>query len=112
MNHERNEQSAHDEAPRSHGHLATAVENAAVKAGDGLQGAARSIRESAPTEGFLSTAATAVARGLEYAGSSLRRTDLDHVRSGVEEAVRRHPLEALLIGAGIGFAIARTLRSR
>jgi uncharacterized protein YjbJ (UPF0337 family) len=68
------------------------------------------IREKAPHEGAVGTAATAVAEKLDVAGSYLQEKDLDHVLSDVSSIIRRYPVPALLVGLGIGYLLARSTR--
>jgi uncharacterized protein YjbJ (UPF0337 family) len=68
------------------------------------------IREKAPHEGTVGTAATAVAEKLNVAGSYLQEKDLNHVLSDVSSVIRRYPVPSLLVGLGIGYLLARTTR--
>jgi uncharacterized protein YjbJ (UPF0337 family) len=68
------------------------------------------IREKAPHEGAVGTAATAVAEKLDVAGSYLQEKDLTHVLSDVSSIIRRYPVPALLVGLGIGYLLARSTR--
>jgi uncharacterized protein YjbJ (UPF0337 family) len=68
------------------------------------------IREKAPHEGTVGTAATAVAEKLDVAGSYLQEKDLNHVLGDVSSMIRRYPVPALLIGLGIGYLLARSTR--
>jgi len=68
------------------------------------------IREKAPHEGAVGTAATAVAEKLDVAGSYLQEKDLNHVLSDVSSMIRRYPVPSLLVGLGIGYLLARSTR--
>jgi methyl coenzyme M reductase subunit C-like uncharacterized protein (methanogenesis marker protein 7) len=68
------------------------------------------IREKAPHEGAVGTAATAVAGKLDVAGSYLQEKDLNHVLSDVSSMIRRYPVPSLLVGLGIGYLLARSTR--
>jgi uncharacterized protein YjbJ (UPF0337 family) len=68
------------------------------------------IREKAPHEGAVGTAATAVAGKLDVAGSYLQEKDLNHVLSDVSSVIRRYPVPSLLVGLGIGYLLARSTR--
>jgi uncharacterized protein YjbJ (UPF0337 family) len=68
------------------------------------------IREKAPHEGAVGTAATAVAEKLDVAGTYLQEKDLNHVLDDLSGMIRRHPVPALLIGLGIGYLLARGTR--
>jgi uncharacterized protein YjbJ (UPF0337 family) len=68
------------------------------------------IREKAPREGAVGTAATTVAEKLDAAGSYLQEKDLDHMMGDVSSMIRRYPVPSLLIGLGIGYLLARSTR--
>jgi uncharacterized protein YjbJ (UPF0337 family) len=68
------------------------------------------IRDKAPHEGAVGTAATAVAEKLDVAGSYLQEKDLNHVLGDVSNMIRRYPVPSLLIGLGIGYLLARSAR--
>jgi len=68
------------------------------------------IREKAPHEGAMGTAATAVADKLGAAGSYLQEKNWDHLTGDLSSIIRRYPIPALLLGLGIGYLLA--LRAR
>ena len=70
---------------------------AATAVTDGLESA----------EGVLSTAATAVTDGLGSARSYLHEKDVGEMASDLTALIRRYPVQALLIGAGLGYVLAR-----
>src|SRR5262245_24645415 len=90
-------------------HAAEKVSAAAAGVGGRLRGAAQTLREKSPS-GAVGTAAGKVAGGLERAGSYLERQDFSELRGELENLVRRYPLEALALGLGAGFMLARSLR--
>ena len=47
---------------------------------------------------------------LERAGSYLAEQDFAAMRRDIEGLVRRRPIEAILVGLGLGFLLARSLR--
>ena len=60
-----------------------------------------------------SAAAPVVARARSAVDSSaqyLRGHDVEEMRSDLERVIRDHPIEALLVGAGIGYLLARATR--
>jgi uncharacterized protein YjbJ (UPF0337 family) len=83
---------------------------AATVVGEKLESLANVIREKAPREGSVATAATTVVDGLESAGSYLRQKKFDHLANDVTELVRTYPVQSLLIGVGIGYLLARRTR--
>lgn len=78
--------------------------------GEKIESLADVIREKAPQEGSLGTAATTVAQKLDAAGSYLQHRDVDHMVGDLSNMVRRYPIPSLLIGLGIGFLIAKSTR--
>jgi ElaB/YqjD/DUF883 family membrane-anchored ribosome-binding protein len=85
------------------------VDSAMTSTGDRLHDAARTIRERAPS-GQVGEVADKAADALEQGGDYLRRSDVSAVRSDLETIVREHPIQALAVGFGVGFMIARSLR--
>ena len=82
----------------------------ATTVGERIGSLAEAIREKAPHEGAVGTAATAVADKLDVAGSYLQEKDLNHVLGDVSGMIRRYPVPSLLIGLGIGYLLARSTR--
>jgi uncharacterized protein YjbJ (UPF0337 family) len=78
--------------------------------GEKMESLADVIREKAPHEGAVGTAASTVANKLGAAGSYLQQRDLDHMASDLSSMIRRYPVPALLVGLGIGFLLARSTR--
>lgn len=68
------------------------------------------IREKAPHEGAVGTAATTVAEKLDAAGSYLQAKNLDHMMGDLSDVLRRYPIPSLLVGLGIGYLLARSTR--
>ena len=78
--------------------------------GEKIGSLASVIRDKAPHEGAVGTAATTVAQKLDAAGSYLQQKDLDHVMGDLSTIIRRYPVPSLLIGLGIGYLLARSTR--
>jgi uncharacterized protein YjbJ (UPF0337 family) len=68
------------------------------------------IREKAPHEGAIGTAAATVAEKLDAAGSYLQEKKLDHMMGDLSSMIRRYPVPSLLVGLGIGYLLARSTR--
>jgi uncharacterized protein YjbJ (UPF0337 family) len=64
------------------------------------------IREKAPHEGAMGTAATTVANKLGAAGTYLQEKKMDHMVGDLTGMIRRYPIPAMLIGLGIGYLLA------
>jgi uncharacterized protein YjbJ (UPF0337 family) len=78
--------------------------------GEKIGSLAEAIREKAPHEGTVRTAATMVADKLDVAGGYLQEKDFNHVLGDVSSMIRRYPVPSLLIGLGIGYLLARSAR--
>ena len=89
---------------------ATKVAQATSVVGEKIGSLAGVIREKAPQQETVRTAATAVANKLDAAGSYLQETDLGQVGGDLARLIRRYPLPALLIGLGIGYLWGRSRR--
>jgi len=87
------------------------ADSAAARVGSGMGSLADTIRENAPKEGMMDTAASRVADGLESAGRYLEQEGLTGISGDLTELIKRNPVPALLIGLGIGFLLARATRS-
>jgi uncharacterized protein YjbJ (UPF0337 family) len=86
---------------------ATATAAQSVSAvGEKIGSLADVIREKAPHEGAMGTAATTVANKLGAAGSYLQQKNMDHMVGDLTGMIRRYPIPALLIGLGIGYLLA------
>src|SRR5262245_57978426 len=83
------------------------AEDAVSAVGSGMSSLAGTIREKGPHGGFLGTAASKVASGLETGGEYLREQGLSGMFEDVTALVRRYPIQSLLIGFGVGFLLAR-----
>lgn len=62
-------------------------------------------------DGRVAQISDRVAGGMERSAEWLRDADLDSLKAGIEEQVREHPARTLLIAAGLGYLIGRSLRS-
>jgi uncharacterized protein YjbJ (UPF0337 family)/uncharacterized protein YukE len=103
-----------DEAKRTAGETfssaATKASQPISAVGEKMGSLADTIREKAPHEGTLGTAATTVASKLDAAGSYLQEKKLDHMMNDLSSIIRRYPIPSLLIGLGIGYVLAGRLR--
>jgi ElaB/YqjD/DUF883 family membrane-anchored ribosome-binding protein len=81
-----------------------------ASAGQGMSRAAGAIRQNAPREGMLGTAAGAVADRLDAGGQYLQENSLSDMADDVSGLVRQHPLPALAIVFGVGFLLGSALR--
>ena len=115
-----------DKAKEAAGHVGEAISSAASsvgqKAGEvassvtssvgsGMQSLGETVREKGPESGMLGKATEAVAGGLEGAGEYLQDKSFSDMAEDITNLIRRNPLPALLVGVGIGFLLAKALRS-
>ena len=88
----------------------TSAAQPASAVGERIGSLASAIREKAPHEGAVGTAATTVAEKLDVAGSYLQGKDLNNMLDDLSGMIRRYPVPSLLIGLGIGYLLARSTR--
>lgn len=100
---------AKDKASDVTAQAADKADDAMSATGQGMQTLAQTVRENAPT-GKVGDIATSAATALEKGGTYLQQADPAAVRSDLEEIIRRNPVPSLLVGLGIGFLLARSLR--
>lgn len=87
------------------------AEDAKSSVGGQMKSLAGNIRERAPHDGMTGRAAEAVASGLESSGRYLQENSFGDMGQDMADLVRRYPLQAILLGIGVGFLIARATRS-
>lgn len=87
------------------------VDLAAAMIGEKLASAADTLRDTLPQGGRLGGAARAVTDRLESSGSYLQEQGLTVAIDELESLIRRYPVQALLLGAGLGYVLSR-LRAR
>ena len=95
------------ETPGSLTERAKNLDKAAAVAGEKLGSAAELLRQKAPREGRIATAATAVAEPLENTGSYLQEQGFSGVIGELEGLICRHPVQAVLLTLGVGYLLAR-----
>ena len=88
------------------------TQEAMSNVGEQISSFAGTIRERAPHEGMLGTAASTVADSLEAGGQYLQEHDLSDLAQELNHVVRRYPWQSLLAGLGIGFLIGQTFSRR
>jgi len=70
------------------------------------------LRDAAPHNGALGSAATAVADELQAEGRYLEGHGLEAIGKDLTDVVRRHPIPSILIGFGIGCLLGMVLLPR
>jgi len=86
------------------------ADDATTTVGEKMTDVAQTIREKAPTTGPVANVADTAADTLQRAGTYLQQQDLADIRSDLEGIIRRHPMESMLIGLGVGYLLARSMR--
>jgi uncharacterized protein YjbJ (UPF0337 family) len=83
---------------------------AATAVGDTMGSLGSMIRDNVPHAGAIGSTATAVAGGLESARSYLQENTYEHIATDLTAVIRRYPVQALLVGVGLGYVLARLTR--
>lgn len=86
-------------------------DEAMTSAGQQMENVASTMRSKAPS-GKAGDVTMQAADALERGGRYLQQSGPDDVRIDLETIIRKRPMESLLVGAGIGFLLARTFRGR
>jgi ElaB/YqjD/DUF883 family membrane-anchored ribosome-binding protein len=88
------------------------TDEALSNVGEKMSSLAGTLRQSAPQGGSLGTAASAVADRLEAGGSYLQEHGLEDMAGEMATLVRRYPMQAVLVGLGVGFLLGQAFSSR
>jgi uncharacterized protein YjbJ (UPF0337 family) len=87
--------------------MAETASNVTSSVGESMSSLAGTIRQNAPAEGTVGSAASAVANQLDTAGSYLKDNSFENMGRDLTALIRRYPLQSLLIGLGVGYWLAR-----
>jgi hypothetical protein len=87
------------------------AEGAVGATGDAMKSLAGTIREKKAENGMLHDVASGIADGLESGGAYLQDHNLHGLAKDMTDLVRRYPLQAILVGVGVGFCVGRLSRS-
>lgn len=85
--------------------------SATSSVGSGMQSLGETVREKGPESGMLGRATESVAGALEEGGKYLEEKNFSDMAEDITNLIRRNPLPALLVGVGVGFLLAKALRS-
>jgi len=102
--------SAAQRAQEVAGNLGQRAEDALSTVGERMSGLADTIRDRAPQEGVLGTAAGSVASGLETGGRYLQEHGFGDMADDLSSMIRSNPIPSLLVGFGVGFLVGMALR--
>jgi hypothetical protein len=89
------------------GAVAEKTDDALATVGSGMSALAGTIRDKGPQGGVLGSAASGLASGLQAGGDYLQRHGVGDMLNDLTGVIRRYPLQALLVGFGVGFLLAR-----
>jgi hypothetical protein len=78
--------------------------------GQGMSSLAGTLRQNAPHEGMLGSAASAVAEGLETGGRYLQESDLGEIGEDLAAFFRRYPVACVVGALGLGFLLGSMRR--
>jgi len=78
--------------------------------GHGMSALAARVRDAAPENGKLGSAATAVADKLRAGGHYLEEHGVKDIGRDLTDMLRHYPIQSLLVGFGIGCLLGWTLR--
>jgi uncharacterized protein YjbJ (UPF0337 family) len=99
-----------DRARDAASNIGDRAEGAKSAVGSGMSSLAGTIRQSAPHQGMLGTAAEAVADRLEAGGQYLQQSSLGDMGEDVAGMIRQYPVASLLAVFGIGFLLGSAMR--
>ncbi|MBV9123113.1 MAG: hypothetical protein JO112_07140 [Planctomycetes bacterium] len=88
------------------------ADDALSNVGSKISSLAGSLRETAPHEGALGTAASRVADRLEAGGQYLQEHGIEDMTQDLMSLVRRYPMQSILVGFGVGFLVGQTFSRR
>jgi ElaB/YqjD/DUF883 family membrane-anchored ribosome-binding protein len=87
------------------------ADDATAAVGSSIRSAADAVRSKGPHEGMIGSATSATASALDSTGRYLEQEKLSGMAEDMTAVIRRNPIPALLVAAGVGFLIGRALRS-
>ena len=107
-------QESEEAAPQKMRELAA---GAASRAGDAAEAIgkrvgslAETVRTRGPQSGRMRQVATATADRLESGAAYLRERRFENLGRDLTAAIRRYPIQSMLVGAGLGFILSRRTR--
>jgi hypothetical protein len=102
----------HDQAQRMARDAEATLEGASATLSEGLTTAAGRLRAGVPGDDLVGSAVGSVADRLEAAATFLRDHDLRSIVADAGGLVRRRPIQASILGLGLGYLLGRGLSSR
>ena len=89
--------------------VATGADSATSRVGERIESISHSMRDRVEGDGRVRGAATAMAGRLEGVGTYLREQDVGTMAGDLTNTIRRHPVQSLLVGVGVGYLFARLM---
>jgi ElaB/YqjD/DUF883 family membrane-anchored ribosome-binding protein len=86
------------------------ADSALSSVGQGMSSLAGTLRENAPHEGFLGSAASTVADQLRSGGEYLEQHGLSDIAGDLTSLIRSHPMPAVCVAFGVGWLIGMASR--
>jgi len=88
------------------------ADDALSSVGDTITSLAGTLRQNAPHEGAMGTAASAVADRLQAGGHYLQEHGMQDMTDDLQALVRRFPVQSVLVGLGVGFLLGQACSRR
>ena len=82
-----------------------------VSAGAGIKGFGDTLSHNAPHSGMMGSATQAVAKSVHDGGQYMQDAKLSGMVEDVAQMIRRNPFPAVFIAIGLGWFVARKMRS-
>jgi hypothetical protein len=86
------------------------TDSAISSVGQGLSSLAGTIRENAPHEGYLGSAAGSVAEGLQTSGRYLQEHGMNDMMKDLGSLIRSYPVGAVCVAFGCGWLFGMATR--
>lgn len=83
--------------------VAEKTDDALSSMGERMTSLAGTLRERAPHEGMLGSAAATVADQLQSGGHYLQEHGLQEITNDLAAVIRRHPVQSVFLALGVGF---------
>lgn len=103
--------SAKHSAENAASYMGQGADDARNSVGGSIKSMGESLRSAAPEDSMMHGAAGSVASGLETAGQYISEHGFDGMAEDMTSMIRRNPIPAICIAAGIGFLLARATTS-
>ena len=82
-----------------------------ASAGAGIKGLGDKLSQNSPQAGMMGTASQSVAKTVHDGGQYIEDAKLSGMAEDMAQMIRRNPIPSILIALGIGWFVARKIRS-